>query len=697
MPELGPSAMETESAFMAAAGALVLLLATLRRRRDGTALLFALLAGAFAVWGGARGAEALGWAHGARASAFSLLALGSLAPTVATAFARGVHAATTPPALAWWAPALAAGAAAAAWPEHAAVRIFAGTWALFGGAAATLLLARHQAPAPGDPSPDATRLRYLGIAQGIAVAGAVGDVAAWQLGAARIGGLLAPLLYLYTGYLHLCRVRVADLRQLMGNAVALALLAGGLAAAFAALWIWVGARVNLFVFNAFVASFLLLLMLEPCRSVIQRAMDQRFVAARLELERSLAPLRERLPHLLTLDAVLAELLDTLERTERLRASAVYLRDDPQVGFQQVGSVGLPPRRRVNLIRDPIFVDALEQRPALLEDELEKVLAGPRPPEDTPALEGLLHLLHQLDAQLALPLRTEASGLLGFWTLSDERSSEPFSSSELDFLQEVAGELAAAIENSRTFERVRTRDRLASLGEMAAGLAHEIRNPLATIRGAIAVIDEETDDTSREFHDVMVQEIERLDRVVGTFLDYARPLAPPSRIADLAAFVEACVRGTLRQLDSDLPLELELESGLESANANADQLERVLANLVTNAVQACEGRGAIRVSLHKGEGDAELLDGNVSDFVQIAIEDSGPGMDDATLERALDPFFTTKDGGTGLGLALCDRLVRAQGGTLRLRSQPGVGTKAIIRLPGAVPVEPGTDDAPGENA
>ncbi len=673
--DIGAPAMETQSAFMAVAATLVLVVATLRARRDVIALRFIALNACFALWCLARGATGLGQPMAPRLEGLALAGLGGLMPWTAAAFAgRSGWLDRVRPVL-WLVPPALAVLLFGPEPTRPLGQIAATAWALWGALAGTLVLARL-APDPAvTRTPDATRLRYLAVAHAIALIGAGSDLLAWQLGAPRVGALLAPLLYLYAGYLHLARVRVADLRQLMGSAVSLTFLAGGLAASFAALWLWVGPRLDLFVFNAFVASFLLLLLLKPSREWIQHAMDRRFVAGRLELERILGPLRERLPHIFTLDELLSELLEALDRSSRLRASAVFLRDDPQVGFQQVGSVGLAPRRRVNLIRDPQWVEALESSEALLAEELEKTLAASKKPEESARLESLLRLTRELDAQLVLPLRTDTQ-LLGFWTLSDERSSEPFSSSELELLRQVADQIAVAISNSRTFERIRVRDRLAGLGEMAAGLAHEIRNPLATIRGAVAVIGDPDDEQAREFHDVIVEEIARLDRVVGTFLDYARPAAPPSPILELGEFVHRRARDVARAFsDGEVKLRVEIEPGLAATTVNSDQLERVITNLVLNAYQALAGKGTLRITVRRGEPDEEL-----GECAEILVEDDGPGMDEATLERALVPFFTTKEEGTGLGLALCDRLVRAQGGVLTLRSRPDEGTTARIRLP-----------------
>jgi signal transduction histidine kinase len=308
-------------------------------------------------------------------------------------------------------------------------------------------------------------------------------------------------------------------------------MAVGVAGFFAAIRIWVGERVDLFVFNAFVASFALLLFFAPMRDRIQSAIERRFVAGKLALEKGLRPLRERLKHILTLDELLAELLSTLEKSDVLRASSIFLRDDATLGFQLAGSIGLPTRTRVSLLSEPVWVEALEESAVLRGEELARLRDDPKNAADRPRLEALCQTLRDLDAELVLPLRAK-SQVVGFWTLADARSKESFSTDEVRLLRAVADQIATSIENSKTFERVRARDRFVSLGEMAAGLAHEIRNPLAAIRGAVAVLQQPTDAKGAELWAVIIEEIARLNRVVESFLDYARPHAPAT-IRDVA--------------------------------------------------------------------------------------------------------------------------------------------------------------------
>ncbi|MEX2209124.1 MAG: ATP-binding protein [Myxococcota bacterium] len=671
--------METQSALMGAVAALVLLALFLSLRQEAAARRFAALTLAYLLWCVGSAASDLGASYARALADLGLVAAGPLAVLVAATLAGRASALRRFAPLLIVLPISLAAAIVLSGSPPVALHFAVDGLAFAGVAAGAVTLARF-APSPDDSdSPDARRLRYLVVAHSIVVGGALLDIAMWQLGLPRVAALLTPLLYLYAGFLHLSQVRVADLRQLVGNTLALAVMAVAVAGFFAAIRIWVGERVDLFVFNAFVASFALLLFFAPMRDRIQSAIERRFVASKLALEKGLRPLRDRLKHILTLDELLEELLAALEKADLFRASSIFLRDDATLGYQLAGSIGLPTRTRVSLLSAPVWVAALEEVAVLQRDELERWRDDPKNENDRLRLEALCETLRDLDADLVLPLRAKAQ-VVGFWTLADARPQESYSTDELRLLRAVADQIATSIENSKTFERLRARDRFVSLGEMAAGLAHEIRNPLAAIRGAVAVLQQPSDEKSVELWTVIIEEIARLNRVVESFLDYARPATRRATIRDVGAFVKSCVEAVSRSKGRPgVELSLDIEPGLLPLHADADQLERVVVNVVQNAYEAIEADGRVRVAVRRAQGT-----GPYDTWLEIAVEDDGPGMSDTTLERAFIPFYTTKKEGTGLGLALCERLTRAQGGTIQLRSRPGEGASVLIRLPYPVP-------------
>lgn len=217
------------------------------------------------------------------------------------------------------------------------------------------------------------------------------------------------------------------------------------------------------------------------------------------------------------------------------------------------------------------------------------------------------------------------------------------------------------------------DRLAAMGALTAGVAHEIRNPLGIIKASVQLVEESVSDPVRtaEVLRVIRQEIDRLDRVIKALLDFGRPSAPTLRTVDVRSVLDDVVLFTSRFAgQASVDIETSYDHGGLTVFADADQLKQVLVNLVSNAVQAMgESGGAIRIG---ARGDRE--------FVYISVADTGPGMGADIVERIFDPFFSTRDGGTGLGLTIVHRIIDQHGGRIETASTPGQGTTFTVVLP-----------------
>jgi two-component system sensor histidine kinase PilS (NtrC family) len=229
------------------------------------------------------------------------------------------------------------------------------------------------------------------------------------------------------------------------------------------------------------------------------------------------------------------------------------------------------------------------------------------------------------------------------------------------------------------EELRRRERLSAVGQLAAGLAHEIRNPLASLSGAIELLGRDrrpADAASRRLLRIVQRETERLNRLVSSFLSYARAESvrgQPVALAELFAELGELLRqGDHRDLrvECDVPAEL-------AAKGDADRLRQVFWNLLLNAAESRPVDHTVRVRARRLP---ELLDGVPA--LEIEIVDRGEGIAPEARERIFEPFFTTKPKGTGLGLATVHRVVEAHQGELELQSEPGRGTTVRIRLPRA---------------
>ena len=222
------------------------------------------------------------------------------------------------------------------------------------------------------------------------------------------------------------------------------------------------------------------------------------------------------------------------------------------------------------------------------------------------------------------------------------------------------------------------ERLALLGRFSAQLAHDLKNPLAALKGATQFLQEErargnSIDDQEEFLRLLSCEIDRLSRLVDKYRRLGS-LEPEREDTDLNALVESALRLERLAAASDIELVLNLASDLPPVCVDADLLTAALENIARNAVEAMNGKGMLVVRT-EATGDTEQLTG-----VSITVCDSGVGMDPRQQERVFDEFFTTKASGSGLGLSLVRRVVAAHGGDVAIRSQEGVGTEVCLRLP-----------------
>jgi len=216
------------------------------------------------------------------------------------------------------------------------------------------------------------------------------------------------------------------------------------------------------------------------------------------------------------------------------------------------------------------------------------------------------------------------------------------------------------------------EHLATLGELAAGLAHEIRNPLAGIAGVIEIIgrDLPAGSPGREVLKEVQHEVLHIKRILSELLDYARPKRADLRPADLNDTAEHAVN-LARQQALSRPVEVTLEKATQLPPVEHDtgQMQQVLLNLLLNALQAIDGAGKIRVQIVSHDNHAV-----------VSVTDTGRGIAPEHLPNIFRPFFTTKGQGTGLGLSLARRVVEDHGGRIEVISQPGQGTQFLIWLP-----------------
>jgi len=233
---------------------------------------------------------------------------------------------------------------------------------------------------------------------------------------------------------------------------------------------------------------------------------------------------------------------------------------------------------------------------------------------------------------------------------------------------------ARSESERLHARLSEAERLATTGELAAGMAHEIRNPLAAIVNATALLTDEAGLTSEE-RAVTVgairTEARRLNRILSDFLRFARPQAArraPGDIREVVQHVSALIRDD-RSRASRVDVKVAVDPAVPRFTFDRDQMTQVLWNVALNGVQAMNGRGRLSVDVAREDT-----------HVALAVSDTGPGIPHEVLPRVFEPFYSGKPNGSGLGLTIAERIVAAHGGRIEIDSPPGGGTRVTLRFP-----------------
>ncbi|HYB97698.1 MAG TPA: ATP-binding protein [Candidatus Limnocylindrales bacterium] len=287
----------------------------------------------------------------------------------------------------------------------------------------------------------------------------------------------------------------------------------------------------------------------------------------------------------------------------------------------------------------------------------------------------------------LTLGAEVRGVLA---LGPRQDRSPYAEEDLELCSRIGARIAAVAGQQSLqseVEKLRSlatrQERLAAVGEMAAGLAHEIRNPLVSIRTFTQLLPERYGDEEFRsgFLDLTLAEIDRITALVGELLSFARPAAggDAAEAVDIAECLErtcALLRNQARS--AGVALDLELEVGLGAAAIEEDRLRQIVLNLIVNAIQACNGRGRVVVSAGRSDRAPHLT--------CIRVRDDGPGMAAEVAARVFEPFFTTRSEGTGLGLALVKRIVEDHGGRIGVSTTPGAGACFSVELPIAAAVD-----------
>lgn len=378
-----------------------------------------------------------------------------------------------------------------------------------------------------------------------------------------------------------------------------------------------------------------------------------------------------------LEALVNKIVSTVSVALGTEKASLFLADKNKESFSIKAGIGLSGDHLSELVGDDPLVRRLRISPeALIREELEMRQNGMKH-------DGLAERMGAIEAEISLPLVSKDK-LIGILNLGHRSGKIIYSNEDIEVLSTLANQTAIAIENAQLYENLKESqsiihraNRLSSLGMLTAGLAHEIRNPLVAIRTFTQLLPERYDDIEfrENFQSIALKEVDRICGLVNDLLSFARPSSPKVSRGDVNEIVESITRILATEAkEKGITVNLRLAADLPKILVDKEQLKQVSMNVILNAIQSIDNEGIVEISSRL------FLKDNRERCIQIEVRDTGIGIPERDLENIFNPFFTTKEDGSGLGLSISHQIVKEHGGYMAVESKVGVGTSFYINLP-----------------
>ena len=415
---------------------------------------------------------------------------------------------------------------------------------------------------------------------------------------------------------------------------------------------------------------------------VLRRMEDRIMKDQRRYHRSLITASSGMTRVKEIQRLCQLITYMVNRTVGLTNAGLFLYD-PKEHRYFLRAVRYPSQIPGNLMvaqTDPLVTLLQEEKDLLVADELAGEMEVAEPGERRRQVTMVHDWMRQLEARLIVPSFSD-SRLLAFLVLGTKRSGEAYTMDDVALFSGLANQAALAIENAMYFEELRNNEaymiqseKLASLGQLASGMAHEIHNPLTIISGEAQLYMERfrgRDEKVDELLNSIVEECKRAADITRRILRFAKPAPPEVTGVDLKATLEESLTLAGYQVRLEhVERSVKVPDGLPKVRSNQNQLQEVILNLILNACQAMGEKGGALTLSARANGQ----------FVVLQVCDTGPGVPSNALRKVFDPFYTTKPTGTGLGLFVSQRIIQSQGGTIELESEQGKGACFTIRLP-----------------
>ncbi len=442
--------------------------------------------------------------------------------------------------------------------------------------------------------------------------------------------------------------------------------------------IYFGKISYLFSTALFFLFFLVTIFFNRIKPRTEKIVEQFLFKNRYDYRETLGNFSKAMVSILDLQSLSRRIFETITETMGVEKASLFLWNEEKAGYSLFESKNIEMTASTSQIPkdDPLPHYLQKMGEIIIREELAKGA-------NIPQLKDVANKMSLLEAEVTIPFISKGQ-LVGMINLGYKFRKDIYSHEDIELLGTLANQTAIAIENARLYEDlkrsksyIRRADRLASLGTLTAGLAHEIRNPLVAIKTLTQLLPERLDDEEfrTQFLKIASGEVDRISSLVNELLDFARPSDPKWALEDINTILD----GMMLLISTETKKKLitiikNYAPNLPPAQIDREQIKQVVLNILLNAIDATSENGKITVktrSFIKPDGEP---------YVQIEFTDTGCGIPGEHLEDIFNPFFTTKATGSGLGLSISNQIVQDHKGYIDVESQLEKGSSFFINLP-----------------
>ena len=424
--------------------------------------------------------------------------------------------------------------------------------------------------------------------------------------------------------------------------------------------------------------FLITLFFYRIKPQTEKMVEQFLFKNRYDYRETLGDFSKAMVSILDLQSLSNRIFETITQTMGVEKGSLFLWNEEKVGYS------LFEAKNIRTIASTLHIPKDDPLPQYLQKMGEIVIREELAKgANLPQLKDVVNKMSLLEAELTIPFISKGQ-LVGMMNLGYKFTKDIYSHEDIELLGTLANQTAVAIENARLYEDlkrsksyIRRADRLASLGTLTAGLAHEIRNPLVAIKTLTQLLPERLDDEEfrSQFLKIASGEVDRISSLVNELLDFARPSDPKWELEDINTILDGMILLISTETKKKLVTIIKnYASNLPHAQIDREQIKQVILNILLNAIDATPENGKITVKTRS------FIKPGGEPYVQIEFTDTGCGIPGEHLEDIFNPFFTTKANGSGLGLSISNQIVQDHKGYIDVESQLEKGSSFFINLP-----------------